>query len=95
MKEILNICKKYKIYLIEDTCEALGSKYKSRNLGAFGIASSFSFYYGHHISTIEGGMACSNDKKFSDIMKSVRSHGWLRDLDHFEKKKILKKNNIS
>lgn len=95
MKEIIKLCRKYKIYLVEDTCEALGSKYNSRNLGTYGLASSFSFYYGHHISTIEGGMACSNDKNFSKIMTSVRSHGWLRDINNSEKKKIMKRNNIS
>jgi CDP-6-deoxy-D-xylo-4-hexulose-3-dehydrase len=95
MQKIIKLCKKYKIYLIEDTCEALGSKYKSKNLGTFGLASSFSFYYGHHISTIEGGMACTKDKNLANIMKSVRSHGWVRDFEKFEKQKIIKKNNIS
>ncbi len=95
MEKILKICKKYKIFLIEDTCEALGSTIKKKNLGSFGIASSFSFYYGHHISTIEGGMACTNNYTLANIMKSVRSHGWLRDFPDNEKKKIIKKNKIS
>ena len=91
MKEILKLCKKYNIYLVEDTCEALGSKYNSKHLGTFGIASSFSFYYGHHISTIEGGMACTNNKNLSNIMTSVRSHGWLRDLMKPKKENFIKK----
>ena len=95
MKKILEICKKYKILLIEDTCEALGSTIKKKKLGSFGIASSFSFYYGHHISTIEGGMVCTNNNSLANIMKSVRSHGWLRDYSKKEKSKIIKKNNIS
>tara|TARA_B100001057_G_scaffold487053_1_gene569170 strand:- start:6781 stop:7956 length:1176 start_codon:yes stop_codon:yes gene_type:complete len=95
MSKILKICKKYKVRLVEDTCESLASKYNSKHLGTFGLASSFSFYYGHHISTIEGGMACTNDKNFAKIMTSVRSHGWLRDFQDSEKRKILKKNNIS
>ncbi len=95
MKEILKLCKKYNIYLVEDTCEALGSKYNSKHLGTFGIASSFSFYYGHHISTIEGGMACTNNKNLANIMISVRSHGWLRDFNETEKRKLYKKNKIS
>jgi len=95
MKKILKICKKYKILLIEDTCEALGSTIKKKKLGSFGIASSFSFYYGHHISTIEGGMVCTNNHSLANIMKSVRSHGWLRDYSQREKSKIIRKNNIS
>ena len=95
MKKILKICKKYKVLLIEDTCEALGSTTKKKKLGTFGIASSFSFYYGHHISTIEGGMVCTNNNSLANIMKSVRSHGWLRDFSSKEKNKIIKKNKIS
>jgi CDP-6-deoxy-D-xylo-4-hexulose-3-dehydrase len=95
MKKILDICKKYKIFLIEDTCEALGSLIKSKKLGSFGIASSFSFYYGHHISTIEGGMVCTNNNFLANVMKSVRSHGWLRDFAEKEKNKIILENKIS
>ena len=76
MKEILKLCKKYNIYLVEDTCEALGSKYNSKHLGTFGIASSFSFYYGHHISTIEGGICTNNKNENIMICKVTR---WLRD----------------
>ena len=95
MTEILKICRKYNIVLIEDTCEAIGSEYKNKKLGTFGLASSFSFYYGHHISTIEGGMTCTNDKKLSRVMTSVRSHGWLRDIDKKFTNKLYQKNNIS
>ena len=95
MKRISKICKKYKVLLIEDTCEALGSQIKNKKLGTYGIASSFSFFYGHHISTIEGGMVCTNNSSLANIMKSVRSHGWLRDYPLKEKNKILKKNKIS
>lgn len=95
MKKILKICKKYKVLLIEDTCEALGTIIERKKLGTFGIASSFSFYYGHHISTIEGGMVCTNNHSLANIMKSVRSHGWLRDFSLKEKNKIIKKNKIS
>ena len=95
MNKISKICKKYNIFLIEDTCEALGSEIKKKKLGTFGIASSFSFFYGHHISTIEGGMVCTNNNILANIMKSVRSHGWLRDYPQKEKNKILKKNKIS
>ena len=92
--EIIEICKKNKIFLIEDNCESLGSKYKYKKLGSFGLASSHSFYYGHHMSTIEGGMVSTNDNKLKNIMLSVRSHGWGRDLDLSEKSRLKKKFNI-
>lgn len=80
MDEITELCKKNNILLIEDSCESVGSIYKGTKTGAFGIASSFSFYFGHHISTIEGGMVCTNDDDLYEILKSVRCHGWDRDL---------------
>ena len=80
MTKFMNICKKNKIILIEDTCEALGSTYKNKPLGTFGDFSSFSFYYSHHITSGEGGMVCTKNKKYLEILKSLRSHGWSRDL---------------
>ena len=80
MTKLINICKKNKIILIEDTCEALGSTYKNKPLGTFGDFSSFSFYYSHHITSGEGGMVCTKNKKYLEILKSLRSHGWSRDL---------------
>ena len=94
MKSIMEICSKYKIKIIEDTCEALGSTYKGKNLGTLGIASTFSFYYGHHISTIEGGMLTLDDKKLYNILLSIRSHGWGRDLEKKERNRLEKKYNI-
>ena len=61
MTEISKICKKYNVILIEDTCESLGTEYKKKKLGTFGFCSFFSFYFGHHISTIEGGMVSTNN----------------------------------
>ena len=79
--KVKDICDEFNIRLFEDSCEALGSKIKDKKLGSFGLASSFSFYYGHHISTIEGGMVCTDNFEFSQILKSLRSHGWSRDLE--------------
>jgi len=81
MNLISDICEKNNIILIEDTCESLGSEFNGKKLGSFGLMSSFSTYFGHHISTIEGGMICTNDKKVANILKSLRSHGWDRDMD--------------
>ena len=94
MKAIRKICSKYKVKILEDTCEALGTTYEGKNLGTFGIASSFSFYYGHHISTIEGGMLTIDDKKLYNVLLSIRSHGWGRDLENKERKQLEKKYNI-
>ena len=94
MKVIKKICTKYKIKIIEDTCEALGSTYENKKLGNLGLASSFSFYYGHHISTIEGGMLTLDDKKLYNVLLSIRSHGWGRDLDKNEKQRLEKKFSI-
>ena len=80
MKELLQICKKYNVILIEDSCEALGSEFEGQRLGSIGRAGSFSFYYGHHISTIEGGMVVTDDDDLYYDMMSIRSHGWARDL---------------
>ena len=89
MDKLVKICKRNKLILIEDTCEALGSTFKKKALGTFGDFASFSFYYSHHITSGEGGMICVKDKKYLNIIKSLRSHGWSRDLSN--KKLISKK----
>lgn len=80
IKEIKDLCDKYSVLLLEDTCESLGSEFKQEKLGSFGRVSAFSTYYGHHISTVEGGLICTSDEPLADIIRSIRSHGWDRDL---------------
>ena len=82
MEKIVRICKKKNIILIEDTCEALGSKYKGKQLGTFGDFSSYSFFYSHHITSGEGGMVCSKSKKDADVIRTLRSHGWHRAISN-------------
>jgi CDP-6-deoxy-D-xylo-4-hexulose-3-dehydrase len=94
MEEIQNICKKYDVILLEDSCESVGSEYKGKQTGTFGMMSSFSTYFGHHFSTIEGGFVCTNDFELYEILKSIRSHGWSRDLSEETKEKLQKENNI-
>ena len=80
MRKLVRMCEKNNVILLEDCCEALGSETaEGEKLGTFGAMSTFSTYFGHHISTIEGGMVCTNDSRYDMIMKSVRSHGWCRD----------------
>ena len=74
MDELMKILKKNKIILIEDTCESIGAKYKNKFLGTFGDFSTFSFYFSHQISSVEGGMICCKSKHDEDIIKSLRSH---------------------
>lgn len=81
MDEIVKLCEKYDVLLLEDACESMGSEFDNKKLGSFGFASTFSTYFGHHISTIEGGFICTDDTRYYNILKSQRSHGWDRDLD--------------
>ena len=79
MERVLSICNNHKVILLEDCCESLGSEFKGQKLGTFGVMSTFSTFFGHHISTIEGGMICTNDSKYNKILRSIRAHGWGRD----------------
>ncbi len=89
MDEAIKFCKKFNLILIEDCCESLGSHFKKKHIGNFGMAGSFSFYFAHHICTIEGGAICTNDKNLANDLKSFRAHGWIRnrsDRANFAKK---------
>ena len=78
--EIIRICKKNNIILIEDNCESLGAKYQEKFTGTCGIMGSFSFFFSHHLQTMEGGMILTNDKNLYELCVSLRAHGWIRDL---------------
>ena len=95
--KLINFLKKNGVLLIEDVCESHGATFKNKKLGTFGKISNFSFYYAHHISTIEGGMICTNDKKIYEIGRMLRSHGMVREANNqkFEKKMIKKYVNLS
>lgn len=71
---------KRNIPLIEDVCESHGATFKGRKLGSIGAMSNFSFYYAHHMSTVEGGMVCTNDEKTYEMIRMLRSHGMVREL---------------
>ena len=74
------------IPLIEDACESHGATFQEKKLGAFGLLSNFSYYYAHHLSTIEGGMICTDDEELYDICRMFRSHGMVRELSSPERK---------
>lgn len=91
--QIIQISKKYKIPIIEDVCESHGAKYKNKKLGSYGLISNFSFYYAHHMSTIEGGMINTNNREIYELARMYRSHGMVREIDNQTyKKKLVKKN---
>ena len=94
MKEILALKKKYGFYLLEDGCAAIGASYRGQKVGTFGDMSSSSFYFGHQMSTIEGGMVSTNHKDFRDLLLMLRSHGWSKDLDPKTHKELIKKYKI-
>ncbi len=77
---IRSLCSAHDVVLIEDNCESLGTRYRGTMLGNFGLASTFSFFVGHHLSTIEGGMICTDDEELYHMLLMVRSHGWDRSL---------------
>ena len=95
MDKIVNLCEKYNVTLFEDVCESMGSKYKNKYLGSFGFASFFSTYFGHHLSTIEGGFINTNDEDFYHLLLMMRSHGWDRDLPKEKQEELRKKYKVS
>ncbi|HLJ96506.1 MAG TPA: DegT/DnrJ/EryC1/StrS aminotransferase family protein [Gemmataceae bacterium] len=76
-----------RIPLLEDVCESHGATFHGRKLGSIGLLSNFSFYYAHHLSTIEGGMVCTNDADMYEAVRMLRSHGLVRELDSASRKK--------
>jgi CDP-6-deoxy-D-xylo-4-hexulose-3-dehydrase len=90
MELIIELCKKYDVILLEDNCESQGTKFKGTKLGNFGLMSSFSTYFGHTMSTIEGGVISTNDDEIYNTLLQLRSHGWDRDLSS-EKQQELRK----
>jgi CDP-6-deoxy-D-xylo-4-hexulose-3-dehydrase len=80
LDEIASLCNDKNILLLEDNCESLGSIYKDRLLGNYGVASTFSFFVGHHLSAIEGGMVLTDDEELSCQITMCRAHGWDRNL---------------
>lgn len=95
MDKVVNLCSKYDVLLLEDTCESMGCEYKNKKLGTFGLASTFSTYFGHHISTIEGGFISTDDKELYELLVSMRSHGWDRDLSEDTQNQLQKDWKIS
>ena len=88
--ELLEELKRRNIYLIEDVCESHGATHHDNKLGSFGFASNFSFYFAHHMSTIEGGMLCTDDPDLYQTFRILRSHGMVRESTSDELKNSYK-----
>jgi CDP-6-deoxy-D-xylo-4-hexulose-3-dehydrase len=88
-ENLIKVLKKKKIHLIEDVCESHGASFRKKKLGTYGIMSNFSFYYAHHMSTIEGGMICTNDTKIYELLKILRSHGMVRESGNHKFEKLM------
>ncbi len=90
---LLKVLEDRNIILIEDVCESHGATFKGNKLGSFGLISNFSFYYAHHLSTIEGGMVCTDDKKIYGMIRMLRSHGMVREVnDDVTKQEYIEKH---
>ena len=80
--ELVDFCEDNDLFLMEDCCESHGATHQGKKVGTFGNVSNFSFYFGHHITTIEGGMICTDDTKIYDLARLFRSHGMTREASH-------------
>lgn len=78
---VRRIADQHRLWLFEDTCESLGVLWDKQQVGSFGHLASFSFYFAHHITTIEGGMVVTDDDALADLMRAVRAHGWVRHME--------------
>lgn len=92
---IKKMCIDNDIVFIEDNCESLGSELPTGKTGNFGMGSSFSFYVAHHISTIEGGMVCTNNDDFAEMLRIVRANGWDRNLNPEQQTSLRHKFHIN
>ena len=80
LDQLQEICEQNNLILIEDNCESLGASLQSKLTGTWGVMGSFSSYFSHHMSTMEGGMICTDDEEIYHYLVSIRSHGWTRGL---------------
>jgi CDP-6-deoxy-D-xylo-4-hexulose-3-dehydrase len=79
MDGLMELAKEHRLIVIEDCCEAIGATYRGKSVGSFGAVGTFSFYYSHHITTLEGGICHTNDLALAETMRILRAHGWVRE----------------
>jgi CDP-6-deoxy-D-xylo-4-hexulose-3-dehydrase len=89
MDAVMTLAKKYNLSVIEDCCEAMGASFDSKAVGSFGVMGNLSFFFSHHITTLEGGITVTNDFDIAETLRILRAHGWSREAD--EHKKYIEK----
>jgi CDP-6-deoxy-D-xylo-4-hexulose-3-dehydrase len=94
IESISKLCKEKGVLFLEDNCESLGSEYNGKKLGNFSLASTASFFVGHHLSAIEGGMICTDDFELNQMLTIVRAHGWDRNLTKNKQEELKKSASI-
>jgi len=85
MDAIMSLAKKHDLFVIEDCCEAMGAMYDNKHVGTFGNVGNYSFFFAHHITTMEGGISVTNDFDLTETMKILRAHGWSRESKEHQK----------
>jgi len=90
LDRIKEICKERGVALLEDNCESLGANLRGKYCGTYGEMGTFSFFFSHHLQTMEGGMVLTDDDDLADYLRSFRAHGWIRDLS--ENSKLYQKS---
>jgi len=80
IKRVMEIAKRHNLFVIEDACEATGAEIDGQKVGSFGDLATFSFFFSHHITTIEGGMVMTSNEELAELAKALRVFGWVRDL---------------
>lgn len=81
MKEIIDFCNAHSLILLEDCCESFGTYFNHKHVGTFGFAGSYSHFFSHHLTTMEGGTIVTDDSELVNDLRSLRAHGWIRDRD--------------
>jgi CDP-6-deoxy-D-xylo-4-hexulose-3-dehydrase len=81
MSILMPLVKQHKLFLIEDSCESMGARYDGKAVGSFGDVGTLSFYFSHHITTLEGGICVTNDFELAETLRVLRAHGWSREAD--------------
>lgn len=84
MEAIRDVCRRRDLMMIEDCCEALGAFYEGVPVGKFGSVGTFSFYFSHHMTTLEGGICVTDDFDLAEMMRVLRAHGWTREMQDRE-----------
>jgi CDP-6-deoxy-D-xylo-4-hexulose-3-dehydrase len=81
MDVVCDLAKKHNLFILEDCCEALGSTWRGKQVGSFGLGGAYSFFFSHHMMTMEGGMITAQDKDVGEQLRILRAHGWIRNVD--------------